>query len=240
MNQFATRAAISRGSLVLMIAAAALTAGCNGGGGGGNSASDTKTAPATAQSPSPSATNTPPSISASPVTAVSAGQTYSFTPVAQDPDGDVLAFAIENRPEWAQFSTVTGELVGTPSASHAGVYEDIKISVSDGKTTVALDPFSINVGAMSAGVPSSGTVLQWDLPMLSEDGQQQLSSLAGVRIHYGKTADALAETIEIRNPGVASYVVEDLPAGTYYFAVRAFTETGEQSALSNVISKVIG
>jgi hypothetical protein len=239
MKQFAMRAAASRGSWALLMVAVAFTAGCNGGGGGSaNSGGETKTPPATAQSPSPGATNTPPSITASPVTAVSAGQTYSLTPIAQDADGDVLAFAIENRPEWAQFSTVTGELVGTPSAAHAGVYDNIKISVSDGKTTVALDPFSISVGAMSAGT-SSGTVLQWNLPMVTEGGQQ-LSALAGVRIHYGKTAEALAETIEIRNPGVANYVVENLPAGTYYFAVRAFTEAGEQSALSNVISKVIG
>jgi hypothetical protein len=34
-------------------------------------------------------------------------------------------------------------------------------------------------------------------------------------------------------------VVEDLAAGTYYFAVRAYTTGGVESATSNVASKVV-
>ena len=71
------------------------------------------------------------------------------------------------------------------------------------------------------------------------DGQP-IGDLAGFRIHYGKSEQVLAQTIEVQNPGVASYVLDHLPAGTYYFAVRAITTSGTQSPLSNVITKVIG
>jgi hypothetical protein len=237
MKQSLTRAALRRCSAVLICAVAAAASGCGGDGGGGDGSPETKSTNA-GQESRPSKGNTPPSISASPASVAQVGQTYSLIPVVQDPDGDALAFAIENRPAWAQFSTVTGELTGTPTAAHAGTYENIRISVSDGTTTAALAPFSIVVKAPATDA-ASGTVLQWDLPTETTDGQP-LGSLAGIRIHYGKSADTLVETIEIRNPGVSSYVVENLAPGTYYFAVRAFTATGEQSPLSNLIAKVIG
>jgi len=70
---------------------------------------------------------------------------YSFTPIASDPDGNTLTFAIVNRPAWASFSTSTGRLTGTPSAASAGEYIDIRISVSDGQASASLPPFSITV-----------------------------------------------------------------------------------------------
>jgi hypothetical protein len=78
----------------------------------------------------------------------------------------------------------------------------------------------------------------WEVPTETSTGAP-LGTLAGYRIHYGTSANVLSETIEVANPGVLSFVVDTLPAGTYYFAVRAVTTTGDQSSLSNVISKVI-
>ena len=49
----------------------------------------------------------------------------------------------------------------------------------------------------------------------------------------------LNQTIEISNPSVTTYVVEQLAAGTWYFAVRAYTSAGNESSLSNVASKTI-
>src|SRR5690606_35966569 len=69
--------------------------------------------------------NRPPTISGSPARTVQATQSYSFTPSASDPDGDTLRFSIRNRPSWASFSTSTGRLSGTPSASHVGTYANI-------------------------------------------------------------------------------------------------------------------
>jgi len=83
-----------------------------------------------------------------------------------------------------------------------------------------------------------GVLLTWELPTETIDGEA-LGSLAGFLIHYGSKSDALTETIMVDNPGVLSYVLDMLPPGKYYFAVRAITVDGDQSALSNVISKVI-
>ncbi|MGE0030168.1 MAG: putative Ig domain-containing protein [Steroidobacteraceae bacterium] len=89
--------------------------------------------------------NRAPSISGTPATSVTTGQGYLFTPVASDPDGNTLSFAIVNRPAWASFSTSTGRLTGTPTSSAVGEYVEIRISVSDGQASAALAPFSITV-----------------------------------------------------------------------------------------------
>ncbi|MCS6948255.1 MAG: putative Ig domain-containing protein, partial [Steroidobacteraceae bacterium] len=90
-------------------------------------------------------------ISVTPPTSVTFGQTYSFTPTASDPDGQTLTFEISHRPAWANFNPATGQLSGTPNASQTGTFANIVISVSDGTASVSLPPFSIQVNAASAG-----------------------------------------------------------------------------------------
>ncbi len=51
------------------------------------------------------AANRAPTISGTPATTVTAGKPYSFQPTANDPDGQVLAFGIANKPAWASFDT---------------------------------------------------------------------------------------------------------------------------------------
>jgi hypothetical protein len=91
--------------------------------------------------------NNPPTISGQPATGVVAGSPYSFTPSASDPNGAALTFSIQNQPVWASFSTASGTLMGTPTASQAGLYSNIVISVSDGKLSASLPAFSITVTA---------------------------------------------------------------------------------------------
>ena len=50
----------------------------------------------------------------------------------------------------------------------------------------------------------------------------------------------LTETVKIANPSVASYTFEQLPAGNYYFGVKAYTAAGVESDLSAVVAKQIG
>lgn len=218
-----------RGALVALVATTAITAGC-GGGGGGKSAS---------ASGSSSGANTPPTINGSPATQVSAGSAYDMTPSAQDADNDTLAFSIENRPAWATFSTATGKLSGTPAAANVGATSNIVISVSDGRISASLPAFTITVAAAgsSGPVPGNAVALSWDVPTQTVSGAT-LGDLTGYRIHYGTTADAMVSAIEIQSAGANTFIVRDLPQGTYYFAVRAVTATGS-SDLSNVISRQI-
>jgi hypothetical protein len=105
-----------------------------------------------------STTNHAPTISGTPPTSVTVGQTYSFRPLAADADNNILGFSIQNKPAWATFSSATGQLSGTPAAANVGSYANIVISVSDGKASTALAPFTISVAAASNKAPTiSGT-----------------------------------------------------------------------------------
>jgi Putative Ig domain len=112
--------------------------------------------------------NTAPTISGNPSTTATAGVAYSFRPTASDADGDPLTFSIVGKPGWANFSTTSGRLSGTPSSANVGAFNNIVIRVSDGQATTSLAAFSITVSAAGgttnrpptiSGAPST-TVLQ--------------------------------------------------------------------------------
>ena len=89
--------------------------------------------------------NAAPTISGTPPTNATVGVAYAFQPTAKDANGDPLRFTVSNKPGWASFSSTTGLLSGTPSASHVGVYSNITIRVTDDLKTVSLPVFSITV-----------------------------------------------------------------------------------------------
>lgn len=101
--------------------------------------------------------NRAPTISGTPASNATVGQTYSFVPTASDPDGDAITFSVVNKPTWAAFSTATGRLSGTPAASHVGTYNNIVIRVSDGRTTTSLPAFSIRVATRNRAPTISGS-----------------------------------------------------------------------------------
>ena len=75
--------------------------------------------------------NNPPTISGTPPTAVTIGKSYSLTPTASDPDGDVLTFSVQNMPSWASFDTTTGRLSGTPTLADVGTYGNVHQGAGD-------------------------------------------------------------------------------------------------------------
>jgi hypothetical protein len=180
-------------------------------------------------------TNHPPTISGSPATSVTAGSTYNFTPTAADPDGNALTFSINTQPSWATFSTTTGKLSGTPTASDAGkTTSNIVISVSDGKATVSLAPFSITVNAAAAATGSA--TLSWTPPTTNADGSL-LTDLAGFRIYYGTSSSNLSQSLTVADKTATSGTVTGLGTGTWYFDLKAYTTSGVESSASPVVSK---
>ena len=179
-------------------------------------------------------TNTKPTISGSPSTVVTEGNTYTFTPSAKDANGDKLTFSVQNRPSWAGFSTTTGTLSGTPTSANVGTYSNIVISVSDGKSSAALSPFAIAVDQTSGG----SAQVSWSPPSQNSDGST-LTNLAGYRIYYGTVKTNLTKMVQIANPGIATYLVSNLSAGTWYFSVAAYNSSGAQRADSLVGSLTI-
>lgn len=181
-------------------------------------------------------TNRAPVVSGAPATSVTAGSAYSFRPTGSDPEGRALTWSITNRPAWAAFSTSTGALTGTPTAAQVGTTSGIVIAASDGTNRTALASFNIAVNA--AGSSTGSATLSWTPPTANTNGST-LSNLAGYRIYYGTSASNLSRTVQVANAGLTRYVISDLSAGTWYFAVRAYSSNGSESTNSNTGSKAV-
>ena len=95
-------------------------------------------------------------------------------------------------------------------------------------------PQSVSGSEIGNGVAT----VQWIAPREKTDGTV-LDNLAGFTIMYGTSPDDLSRTVRIDNPSIDRYMVEQLPPGTYYFAVKAYDSTGAESEPSNLLSKVI-
>jgi hypothetical protein len=156
-------------------------------------------------------------------------------PNATDADGDTLAYQIQNKPAWASFNTVSGKLSGTPTLGNTGTHANIVISVSDGNASVALQAFAITVFEVGA---SNSVTLSWTAPTDNEDGTV-LVDLAGYTIVYGPSSEMLHQSVRVNNPGIDRYVLDEVPAGAYFFAVKAYADSGAESEVSNVVSKVV-
>ncbi len=115
-----------------------------------------------------------------------------------------------------------------------GIYGDIRIAVSDGTDSASLAVFSISVMAMGMG----SVTLNWLPPTENEDGTA-LTDLAGYRIYWGTSAGNYPNSITIDNPGLTTYVVENLAPGAYEFAATAFNTAGVESNFSAPANKVV-
>ena len=166
-------------------------------------------------------------------TSATAGKAYTFQPTATDADkDDKVTFTIANKPTWAQFDSATGKLSGTPTDAQAGTYADVEIGATDGKAVATLPQFTITV---TKGVATKGIALDWQAPSENTDGTP-LTDLQGYKVHYGKAKQTYTDSIDIKSSGVQSYVVDNLPAGTYYFAVTAVNSAGAESAYSSEVT----
>jgi hypothetical protein len=199
---------------------------CLSGGGSDSSSPD--------PGPTPPVGNSPPQISGTPSGAIVIGNLYSFRPSAADPDGDPLNFAIENLPTWAEFNGGSGELSGQPTLGDVGMYENILISASDGQASASLPRFSISVDESG----NFSTTLSWAAPTLNEDGTA-LTDLAGYKLYWGTSVGTYPNSVTIDSPGILTYVVENLSAGTYYFVATAFNTADEESRHSGVATRVL-
>jgi hypothetical protein len=178
--------------------------------------------------------NSAPTISGAPRTSTTVGLAYSFQPIAADANKDPLTFSIVSKPSWASFDTKTGRLSGTPTTTHIGTTTGITIRVSDGKATTSLAPFSLAVTQIATG----NATLSWTPPTRNTDGTA-LTNVAGYRLMYGTSATALTRTVEVRNPSISTYVLENLSPGAWYVAVKVFTTSGLESTPSNPVKVTV-
>ena len=173
-----------------------------------------------------------PVISGTPPTSVTAGGVFRFQPSAKGPAGKPLSFSVKNKPAWATFSIATGLLSGTPTSSQIGTYSDIVLSVSDGQAASALPAFNVTV---TGSASTASALIEWIPPTENTNGSP-LTDLEGVRIYYGTSAANLSHMVQISSKTETSYTLNNLSAGTWYFAAVSYTTTGAQSARSSLVS----
>lgn len=94
--------------------------------------------------------NAAPSIWGDPASVTLVDGWYSFSPEASDTDGDTLEFSVVNKPDWAEFDSLSGTLQGIPRAEHVGIAGNIVISVTDRNSVVSLPSFAIAVRQVQA------------------------------------------------------------------------------------------
>lgn len=201
---------------------------------GTGTATDPGTGTSTDTGKPASGSNQAPTISGTPPASAVQSKAYSFKPTATDSDGDTLVFSAMGVPAWATFDSATGLVQGTPGPGDVGSSATITISVSDGKASATLTAFQVRVEA-TAG---ASVTLSWTPPTSNVDGSA-LTDLKGYKIYWGTVEGDYANSVTVDNPGLTSYVVEQLTPATWYFVATAVNSQGIESGESNVAQKAI-
>lgn len=81
---------------------------------------------------------------------------------------------------------------------------------------------------------TGSVTLSWEAPTKRADGTP-LTNLAGYYIHYGRMSGVYDYDIKIDNPGITTYVVENLIPGTWYFVLSSYDTDGVESDYSEEI-----
>lgn len=94
----------------------------------------------------------------------------------------------------------------------------------------------LSVGQTTHPIGTGTAVLTWTPPSTNTDGSPL--SLMGFVVYHGASPNALSA---VRMVGAldTTAVVEQLPAGTHYFAITAVSVSGAESAFSNIERKII-
>jgi len=82
---------------------------------------------------------------------------------------------------------------------------------------------------------SQSITFSWEPPTQNSDGSP-ISNLAGYKIHYGTNSSDYTQTVAVANAGLTRYVVDNLPSGTYYFAITAYNAQGLESPMSGELT----
>ncbi|MBL3527184.1 MAG: cadherin-like domain-containing protein, partial [gamma proteobacterium endosymbiont of Lamellibrachia anaximandri] len=184
--------------------------------------------------PDPQLPNHTPTITGEPVLVVAENTPYHFAPAAADADGDKLIFSVRNLPAWASFDSVTGVISGTPGFDGAGSYSDISLSVTDGKASAALSPFTLVVsnvnrapeigGEPAAGV-SAGNAYSF-IPSASDaDGDSMTFAVSGkpTWLNFDRATGALNGTPAESDIGEYTDVAISVSDGTVTSRLAPFS-----------------
>ena len=78
----------------------------------------------------------------------------------------------------------------------------------------------------------------WTASTRNEDGSA-LTDLAGYKVRYGQSADGLGQILDIAASAATTTRIEGLAAGTWFFTVSSYTNTGVESVPTGPVSKAV-
>ncbi len=200
---------------IAVMAVISAVAGCGGGGGGGGSNDPTTQLPSASEILSDSTSAPTVTLTATPsLVAFNNSTTLSWTSTKID--------SCTASGGWSGSKAVSGS-----QTTGALGFDTTFVLDCTGPEGTASDSAMVTVQS-GAGTAS----LSWIPPMTRADGSV-LSDMAGYRVYYGTSSGSYPNSIDVPNPGVADYVVENLLPGNYYFVVTAYDASGSESVYSN-------
>jgi hypothetical protein len=133
----------------------------------------------------------------------------------------------------ASTATTSNTSAGSTTSTTATGTAD-ETSKGGGSTTTSTPPMAPPPKAAT----TTSVTLGWVPPTHNNDGSL-ITNLAGYKIHYGTASSEYTQTIALQNAGLTRYVVDNLPSGTYYFAITAYNSQGVESPLSGEVSTIV-
>ena len=135
--------------------------------------------------------------------------------------------------------TASGDWSGSKATSGSEMINALTTDSSfnltcSGASGSANDTINVTVVLNSIGT----ALLSWTPPTENTDSSP-LTDLAGYKIYYGTTPGNYGIPITINNPGLSSYLVENLASSNWYFVMVAFNSSGIESSYSPEVSKTI-
>ena len=129
-------------------------------------------------------------------------------------------------------ATAVADTTAVGTTGTAGSTNGSATSVPSGTSAVTPPPVTSTPVATSK---TQSITFSWEPPTQNSDGSP-ITNLAGYKIHYGTSSSDYTQTVAVDNAGLTRFVVDNLPSGTYYFAITAYNAQGLESPLSGEIT----
>ena len=178
----------------------------------------------------------PPAITSVPPTSAAMGQTYLYSVLASEVDGNPLTYSLSALPSGMTIDVTTGIVAWTPVASQIGP-QSVILRVSDGVGGFTTQAFSILV---TAGVPNQAPVTHTRPPLDAVAGTAftytlQATDAEGSNITYAVRSGPAGISI---NPasGLVSWTPTVADVGTAVFVLTATDAGGAAGVQSFLVS----
>jgi hypothetical protein len=147
--------------------------------------------------------------------------------------GEDLAYQWRKDGQLILGATQSTLVILSVSVSDYGVY-DVVVSNSESSAT------SLSAVLISQNNVQSSVSLEWDIPYQREDGSDlEVYEIDGYVVIYGTDAQNLNSVISVFGGEETSFVIKNLPANTYYFAIATVDSKGVQGVYSEVIEQSV-